>query len=31
MLNVDRLGDTSTFGVFGYCTSLDVSPPHEIR
>jgi hypothetical protein len=26
MLDVNRAGDTSTFGVFGYCTSLDVSP-----
>jgi len=26
MLDVDRVGDTSTFGVFGYCTSLDVRP-----
>ena len=26
MLDVNRAGDTSTFGVFGYCTSLDVRP-----
>ena len=30
LFDVNRAGDRSTFGVFGYCSSIDVSLLHTI-